>query len=1576
MKRVLLLIVFLLIGLQGVFGQVDYAYLIFSRQVNYSNFSVFSLSVRDPQDFENYYATTYKPINQNNGKIEYRIAEIESTFNNLIVSYNGDSQSSEDCKISEEYNVEKSIFSRTLYFGSCDFIITMYPLHVDSLFFEAKCMTEKINLSSGYDWQFSFEGKNWIDFPSALNKKQPTFTLEELYNQSNIEENIWKNKRQIKFRTGYKPQNFYTNVVTLNITDCSPSLLKDPEPIDITCNGSQDGSVRLTFDRPLDASKDERMLVYPLKKTDIGEWDPVAPQVILKAGNLAADNSYTLLREVIKPGQYKMAWISKYGTDPTATPNSDEQSKEFEIKEPDPITATIAITNVTCNGGNDGSIQVTNVQGGNSGYQYSLDNQNWQTSNVFKNLGAKTYNIYIKDAKGCSVSFIQEIIEPPRSADIARGNSQNPTYPEKNDGFINIIGKEGYTYQWTRNGVNYSTAKDINNLGPGTYIVTAKDKNGCPLNTLDEVVLKYPKKIAISFSTVPEKIKCYGQTVNITANVTGGTAPYTYKWSTGETDRFIYNKGEGTYTLTVTDYYNNEETSTYTIVPLEPIEVIDEKVTQIKCKGAESGGISLTIEGGTSPYKVYWTSNDSNFKAEGATISNLKPGFYYYEIRDANATEGESNGCTINNNDNPIEIKEPFSSLQVTENQSAHKNNNIFGGTNGALEVNAEGGTGAYTYTWIKEGAAYSGTTNMLSNLPAGNYQVTVTDENDCTAQLSEPIKITQPDKLLIATETINPVAVECNGFSTGSITVEAEGGIPPYHYKWEQEGNPDFSTSDSPTIENLPVGNYRVTVTDESGSTASFTTNYINIKEPLAISITERVITDNLCYSDTQGAIDITVEGGTGAYTFTWSNGETSEDISALMSGDYTVTITDENNCEYTETFHVGQPEGAINLVVDEHTNSTGFGFNDGAIAITISGGTPPYSYEWFSDNGFTSEEEDITNLKPGNYTLVVKDANANAGDSNNCSIVKDFEISEPEKLVVKLEEVFSLLCKGDTDGEIHAQVNGGITPYTYTWYKINNGAQEPININEATLTDLKTGIYQVKITDANGVEQTSEIHTLTEPEGLEISLESLQDVLCYGTSTGSIDIEVTGGTPPYAIYWSNNATTEDINNLSAGNYTVTVKDANGCWIESTYEVKNAFTPIEATNIEITHASKYRGEDGAISLEIIGGKEPYQIMWTRLENQQNLGNGTSINKLKAGTYQLHIIDANRCSLTNTYEVTQPDIVEETITNPTCFEGCDGSISVIVNKGDGNFTYNWSTGATTPTITGLCAGSYSVRIEGFEDETLERTYEIINPAPLIVDLGVTETTLCVGQTRTIDATIEDANATYYWSSTNGFTSNQAKVTLSASGVYEVLVVDSKGCEGSTSVTIVESPKEIAAEFFVSSQVFEGERFTAVDVTNPVPDSIEWILPSSAQVVESNQDFVELYFETSGVYEVLMLTKVGDCEAYESKQVTVLKSENGTEEGGIDAEREKSYKSFLVFPNPTNGQFTVSVALEEQSDITLRVFNVANNNVVAQEKREGQTEYKVTFNISTMPSGMYVVVLETAHSNAVRKLIKG
>jgi len=376
---------------------------------------------------------------------------------------------------------------------------------------------------------------------------------------------------------------------------------------------------------------------------------------------------------------------------------------------------------------------------------------------------------------------------------------------------------------------------------------------------------------------------------------------------------------------------------------------------------------------------------------------------------------------------------------------------------------------------------------------------------------------------------------VTCNGSGDGYVQVTVTGGTTPYTYQWN---GPAGYSSGSEDITGLSPGNYSLMVTDANG--CSRFTGPIVITEPAAITIIRDSVGDITCNGAADGYISVTVSGGLTPYAFAWagSSGFTSalEDISGLSAGDYSLIVTDANGCTSVLPATTIIEPAALTAVVDTAIDITCNGAGDGTIRITVGGGWLPYSYSWTGPSGYSSTVEDPTDLSPGDYAVTVT-------DSGGCTIqLTGITLTEPSAITIT-GTVTDVTCNGGSDGAIDILVGGGAGSFVYNWTTGDGGGLTPTAQNQSGLL---AGTYTVEVTDASLCSST-EIFTVNEPTALQLDV-SVTDVSCPDQANGEATVQVSGGTSPYAILWSNGSTGQTASNLTEGTDTVTVTDFNGC--------------------------------------------------------------------------------------------------------------------------------------------------------------------------------------------------------------------------------------------------------------------------------------------------------------------------------------------------------------------------------------------------------------------------------------------
>ncbi|RDI14637.1 T9SS type A sorting domain-containing protein, partial [Flavobacterium sp. AG291] len=810
-------------------------------------------------------------------------------------------------------------------------------------------------------------------------------------------------------------------------------------------------------------------------------------------------------------------------------------------------------------------------------------------------------------------------------------------------------GTGAYTYSWDTTPVQ--TTATATNLSAGTYTVTVTDANGCT-TTQSFVITQPAQPLALTPNTTQTNVLCNGQaTGSATVSVTGGTGAYTYLWSNGATTNTVTGLIAGTYTVDVTDANGCVLSNSFTITePALALTATADTQTNVLCYGDTTGSATVAVTGGTGAYTYSW---DTTPVQTTATATNLSAGTYTVTVTDAN-------GCTTTQS---FVITEPAQPLALTPN-TTQTNVLCNGQATGSATIVVNGGTGAYTYLW-SNGA----TTSTITGLVAGTYSVDVTDANGCV--LSNSFTITEPTAL-VATASAQ-TNVLCYGNATGEATVAVTGGTGAYNYSWDT--TPAQTTA---TATGLVAGTYIVTVTDAN---QCVTTQSFTISQPSQPLVTtpNTTQTNVSCFGGSNGTATIAVNGGTAPYTYLWNNAATTNTVTGLTAGVYSVDVTDANGCTLSQSFTITEPtlllasQGTI-------TNVSCFGAANGSATVTVTGGTGTYTYSWNTTPVQTTAT--ATALAPGNYTVTVTDA-------NQCQATQIFTITEPQQLTVAINNYTDILCYGAATGSASADVSGGTQPYTYLW---NTGQ------TTAVANNLTAGAYTVVVTDANGCQTNASI-TLTQPASPLQLTTSQVNVDCASDSDGSITINATGGTGPYTYTWSPAVSTTNVaENLAVGNYNVVVTDANGCW-DIRYLTITAPTAVTGYFI-VTNADCYT--TGSAVLHASGGVAPYTYLWSNGNTTANLEN------VLPGTYTVTITDTNGCTytLSTTIYGTAPIIVTSAPQSVTV----DGGATVVFTvqaqnvmyyqwqlSTDGGQTFsNLNAGGSTPGYSGVATPTLTI----------------------------------------------------------------------------------------------------------------------------------------------------------------------------------------------------------------------------------------------------------------------------------------
>src|SRR6218665_2380580 len=1036
--------------------------------------------------------------------------------------------------------------------------------------------------------------------------------------------------------------------------------------VDVSCHGGSDGNLRATA------------------------FGGTAPYKYTWKSN--TDNTPLGTRQLIYGSAYIAGLSAKeYHVSVTDMVNCLAQASQT-MTQPAPITFNVASTPVSCFRDEDGTITISNEAGG-TGYKYfSYRHHGWpERWNIFDrcwdldwrtvangtraipSLRQGTYYIKATDEKGCTTTQSIEVKGPAALAATAEGAS--PRCNGNPDGKITLTASGGTKpYLYSKDNQSFSSDSIFDKLSAGTYTFYIKDKNVCSTSVTH--VLSQP--LALSFIASVIKQSCIGrQDGKITVTAQGGARNslwingYQYEFNNQQgyvTSDTLGNLTAGSYTVTVKDKNGCITPSQVITVGIKPalaatLEQPSDGI--IKCHGATTGKLNLTVAGGTPNYTYRW-SNGEIYK----NLTSLRAGNYSVTITDRR-------NCTVTVSRT---IAEPLP-LTAEGTLSDYHDYNIscHGASDGFIALTVRGGTprtnGEYSYSWSNGQAA-----NRITGLRAANYSVTVTDSNSCT--VAKRWTLTQPAVLTVGKKPASKTHLTCfgdrdgslllaavggaggtcfsinggayrtsrdstglpagsyairakdsngcisaykteviaqnseikisfpeirqaqGGLSNGHIVSASSGGVAPYTYLWTAEGKANSELIHA-RLENVPAGSYPLAVVDNAGCAKSSAALISNPEGPVFSVIN---ITPALCSYSGDGGASIDIASAAAPYAIRWSNNESGMTNSHLPHGNNSVTVTDRNHCETAHEFSVGKPD-EISLWSSSLTPPTCHLQNNAAIETEIIGGAGSYQFYW--NNSLTAGTQSIAGLSAGNHSLKVIDA-------DHCEA--NFTFSVPDKSEVKVQEVFvrHIPCFDGGNGSIEVAGSGGNGGFTYLW---NTGSAA------SSLNGLPAGNYSVTATDSRGC-TGSKLIALTSPSQVTATLTKT-DNLCHGYSKGHIQVAAGGGVAGY-LYSLNHSEVWNpasaYENLADGEYSVRVKDSRGC--EGRSSVRIASPPALSAEAVNKRNPFCELSNGTAELNVSGGTAPYRYSWRNNEGRL-AGTQSVVLNCGAGNYNAEETDNN-----------------------------------------------------------------------------------------------------------------------------------------------------------------------------------------------------------------------------------------------------------------------------------------------------------------------------------------------------------
>ncbi len=1009
--------------------------------------------------------------------------------------------------------------------------------------------------------------------------------------------------------------------------------------------------------------------------------------------------------------------------------NGCSVTNTFAITQPSLLVANVSKKDVLCNGACNGTASVT-ASGGTGVYSYSwtaFGSFSGSTLNNLVNLCPGIYTVTVTDGMGCFVTNTLSITEP--TALTTTVNSTNATCNSLCNGAATITASGGsipYTYNW--NTTPTTTTSIVSTLCVGNYIGTVVDANGCSSN--QPITITEPTAITTTISGVNPKCStsCDG---SFTSNSVGGTGAYTYSWipvaAPSNTLQNPTGLCAGNYTLIVSDANNCKHQSIATLTN-PSILLANTTFTNPLCSGVCDGVATANPIGGTAPYTYNWTAPTQTTQ----TISNLCAGVYTVIVTDANL-------CLVS------QVVTLVNPTVISLNPAVTPAS--CGSSNGSIDASAVTGNGPFSYNWS---APIVSTNSVVTGLGAGVYTVVITSTNSCSGTFVIPLGNSNGP----SGATITASNVSCNGQCDGSAVVSNPiGGTPSYSLTWVIPANP------TATITGLCVGGYTAQITDAAGCILF---QGIGITEPQLITDNE-TITSSQCFGNCNGSIALSPTGGNGGYTYNWTNGATTATATNLCPGVISCTITDALGCNFIGTYTVSSLTAITSNTIA--TNNICFGDCNGSISLAnVSGGLAPYSYSW--SDGLGQSTAIATNLCNGTYSVIITDAMGcqgfNAGDIISANqIIASSTITDPN-------------C-GACNGSATLTPTGGNGIYTYVWS--NTSISNPV-------TSLCAGVYGVQITDGLGCVTNTNI-IINSSSGITSEIVTKQDESCALSCNGTATVTAVGGTAPITYNWVHNNSSSPIQNgLCAGTYYCNMTDANGCSRTASVVISSA--AVLTINAQLFQTA-CGASTGSIITTVTGGGGSYTYVWA----PASLGTTNIASGLAAGIYTLTVTDANSCSKQAIYIVnsTNAPTVSSTLANSNCASVCNGSVGITISGGTPNYTIAWYDGSNGPSISNLCAGTYSLKVTDNAGCIAIQNYTIQGATPIVFSSPVIHQPKCFNDCNgdlTVLPTGGSLPYTFSWSPT---TSTAPTASALCAGSQTVTITDNNGCITSQSYSL-------------------------------------------------------------------------------------------------------------------------------------------------------------------------------------------
>lgn len=1304
---------------------------------------------------------------------------------------------------------------------------------------------------------------------------------------------------------------------TINFTEPSPILVTATQD-SVNCFGENNGSITVSVDSDVDGYYYE---------------------ILGGASGNSTDTFFTF--NGLTAGTYTYTAIDDNGC-------SDTNS--IDVREPDTLRFVSALQqtyaggfNITCKDSATGEITFT-ISGGTPSYEYRVDGNGYQSSNVFTGLVAGDHTFTVRDKNGCSIDTTINFSEPKLLEATAQQDSVNCF--NGNDGEVMIVvdGEvPGFDYNLTGQTTQSTTSNTstFTSLSAGTYTYSVTDDNGCFVDGSIEVL--QPDSFQIIDLNLKDyngfEISCKDSADGeISIHAIGATRKYTYTTTapaaTAINDSTFSIINAGSHTFTVTDYHG---CTVDTIVDFnEPSEFTSDAFQESAlCSGDANAKVNLVAISDVTGYLYSIDTKADKFDINDTTeFSGFNAGNYNYSITDDNGCIAE--GSITVTEPTPLQIDSVSLSDYYGFNVSCNDS------TDGKVELFPTGGTAPYTYT-VNSGAFVAD--SSFETLAATSYTFTVKDNNNC--EVDSVITLTEPSPI-----TANAVqdSVSCNGLADGQVTLSVTSDIIGYDYNLD--GDIVNEQNDSYTYSGLLAGSYNYSVTDSNGCIA---TGMVEVLEPEAIffsgtSLSEFIGGNNIsCKDSATGSITTKVIGGTKPYIYRLSGNNNFANQSSNLfnnlvatAGDV-LTVEDANGCISDTTIVLTEPSLLTSNSIVDSVNC--FGENSGEVQLSGAGSVPGYS--------FILLDNPQRNNKSGYFDgLVAKAYNYEVTDTNGCVIEASFEVKEPDTLDITdalLKQYIggnNVSCFGASDGEVTFSVIGGTKPYNYTQLVPFGGSS-----NSPLISGLSAGSYTFRVTDRNNCLADTGL-VFTQPQKLTASAVSTP-ANCFGESNGTITITAQGGIAAYAYEIIAGPQTRlsqasnVFNGLPSGTYTYKVVDQNGCDFQADVTV-NQPDELLIDNVLLDeyiggkNVSCFGLSDASLEVFASGGNGGYQYQLSGANNSI-LQNNNKFNNLRAGSTTIRIVDVKSCQATMDTVVSEPeklelDYVQDSV---SCYGLSDGSVNLSLVGGNKDYLQVFEqagvvlksslNSTSSMNVANLTAGAYVYKVTDANGCAESKDVFILEPDSFKIVSATVIPPSCFGFTDDSTSFVLTGGTEVYT-----YTNNETGVTQKGNslftevgpGTYHYTFTDYNGCTADTTVSII-MPNPLVASATMDSVTCFGKDIGAI-YTSANGGNKPYEFSLAGPMNRSPQDDSTFLNLSAGDYQFIVQDSTGciftdDIEVTSARQIKLSFTEADT----LVCDGGTGFAKFKFTADPDDYEYGINGFVTQKLNANEREFEYLN-----------------------------------------------